>query len=111
MPTDDPSPAYFFARLSVTDVDTYRREYGRKVLSQLAAVGAKLLVASPSPTVLEGDWDATWTALIQFPSREVALRWYHSQDYAPLKRLRVEELTTGGAVVLFDAYKPPTAES
>ena len=55
MPHDTPNPAYFLAHLRVPDVDRYRREYGRKVVPQLAAVGGKLLVASPSPTVLEGD--------------------------------------------------------
>lgn len=111
MPHENPGPAYFIARLRVPDVDRYRREYGRKVLSQVAAVGGKLLVASPSPTVLEGDWDSTWTALIQFPDRAAALRWYQSPEYAPLKKLRLEELTTGGTAVLFDGYQPPAVES
>lgn len=111
MTHDPPSPAYFLARFRVPDVDRYRREYGREVLSQVAAVGAKLLVASSSPTVLEGDWESTWTALIQFPDRAAALRWYQSKEYAPLKKLRLEELTAGGAVVLFDGYQPPAAES
>lgn len=104
-------PVYFIARLRVPDVDRYRREYGRKVLSQVAAVGGKLLVASPSPTVLEGDDDSTWTAVIEFPDRAAALRWYQSQEYAPLKKLRLEELTTGGTVVLFDGYEPPGSEA
>ena len=111
MPPETPSPVYFIAHFRVPDVDTYRREYGRKVLSQVAAVGARLLVASPRPTVLEGDWESTWTAVIQFPDRAAALRWYQSQEYAPLKKLRLEELTTGGTVVLFDGYQPPAVES
>ncbi len=100
-------PVYLLAHLHVPDVEAYRREYGRKVMHQLSAVGARLLVASPSPTVLEGEWEATWTAVIRFPDREAAERWYRSEEYAPLKKLRVEELTTGGPVVLFDAFPPP----
>jgi uncharacterized protein (DUF1330 family) len=109
MPPETPNPAYVVAHFRVPDVDRYRREYGRQVLSQVAAVGAKLLVASPSSAVLEGDWESTWTAVIQFPDRAAALRWYHSQEYAPLKKLRLEELTTGGTVVLFDGYQPSSA--
>ena len=109
MPPDTSQPVYFIAHLRVPDTDRYRREYGRKLLPQLAAAGAKLLVASPSPTVLEGDWETTWTAVIQFPDRAAALRWYESAEYAPLKKLRIEELTTGGAAVMFDAYQPPQA--
>jgi uncharacterized protein (DUF1330 family) len=104
MQSEVPEPAYFIALLRVRDVATYRREYGLKVLPQLAAVGARLLVASPSPTVLEGDWESAWTVVIQFPNRATALRWYHSEEYAPLKTLRLEELTTGGTAALFDAY-------
>jgi uncharacterized protein (DUF1330 family) len=111
MPPETPRPAYLIAHFRVPDVETYRREYGREVLSQVAAVGAKLLVASPSPMVLEGHWESTWTAVIQFPDRAAALRWYQSQEYAPLKKLRLEQLTTGGTVVLFDGYQPPAAES
>ena len=111
MPPETPRPAYVIALLSVPDVDTYRREYGRKVLAQVAAAGATLLVASPSPAVLEGDWEPTWTAVIQFPDRAAALRWYQSGEYAPLKALRLEELTTGGTVALFEGYQPSAVES
>lgn len=111
MPPESPRPAYFIAHFRVPDIDRYRREYGREVLSQVAAVGGKLLVASPSPMVLEGDWESTWTAVIQFPDRAAALRWYQSPEYAPLKKLRLEELTTEGAVVLFEGYEPPTVKS
>ena len=109
MSPDAPQPAYFIAHFRVPDVARYRREYGRAVLSQVTAVGAKLLVASPSPMVLEGDWQPTWTAVIEFPDRAAALRWYQSREYAPLKQLRLEELTTGGTVALFDGYQPPSA--
>lgn len=111
MPPEIPQPVYLLALFHVPDVERYRREYGRKVLPQLAAVGARLLVASPTPAVLEGDWASTWTGVIQFPDRDAALRWYRSQEYAPLKKLRVEGLTTEGTVVLFDAYEPPASHA
>lgn len=109
MPPHAPPPAYFIALLQVSDIDAYRMEYGRKLLPQLAAAGAEVLVASPSPAVLEGDWASTWTVVIRFPDRAAALRWYESDAYAPLKKLRLEELSRGGSAVLFDGYQPPTA--
>lgn len=111
MPPDDRRPVYLIALLRVPDVDTYRREYGREVVAQVKAAGGMLLVASPSPTVLEGEWESSWTAVIQFPDRATALRWYQSNEYAPLKKLRVQELTTGGSVALFDGYQFPAASS
>ncbi len=107
MSPDTPQAAYFIAHLRVPDVDRYRSEYGRRVLPQLAAAGAKVLVASASPTVIEGGLEADWTVVIEFPDRAAALRWYHSAEYAPLKRLRLQELTTGGTAALFDAFVPP----
>ena len=109
MPPDTSNPVYFIALLRVPDIETYRREYGRKVLPLLAAIGAKVLVGSTGPTLLEGEWESTWTVLIQFPDRASAMRWYESEEYAPLKKLRLEELTTGGTAVLFEAYQGPTA--
>ena len=109
MPPDTSPPAYFLALLRVPDIETYRREYGRKVLPQLVAAGARVLVASACPTVLEGEWGSTWTALIQFPNQAAALRWYQSEDYAPLKKLRLEELTTGGAAAIFEGFQPSAA--
>ncbi len=111
MPPETPSPVYFLALLRVPNIEAYRRDYGRKVLRQLAAAGATLLVGSTTPIVLEGQWEATWTVLIQFPDRATALRWYQSEEYAPLKKLRLEELTTGGAAALFEAYQPPAGGS
>ena len=104
MTPDTSRPVYFIALLQVPDIDTYRREYGRRVRQQLFAAGAKLLLASPNPTVLEGEWEPTWTVVIEFPDRATALRWYSSEEYAPLKRLRLEELTSGGVAALFDAF-------
>lgn len=104
-------PVYFLARFRVPEVERYRREYGRKVLPQVAAVGGRLLVASDQPTVLEGEPEPTWTAVIEFPDRAAAMRWYESREYAPLKKLRLEELSTSGEAVLFDGYQLPVRGS
>jgi uncharacterized protein (DUF1330 family) len=103
-----PTPVYVLALLRVDDVEAYRREYGRPVLAQLEACGATLLVASAHPTILEGEFEATWTAVFKFPDRATAMRWYESAEYAPLKKRRMEELSAGGTVALFDEFvKPP----
>ncbi len=111
MPSESPTPVYFIAQLHAPDIDRYRHEYGRRVLAQVAEIGGKLLIASPSPTVLEGDYAATWTAVIEFPDRATALRWYDSPDYAPLKTLRLTELTTEGTAALFDGYPMPAGDA
>jgi uncharacterized protein (DUF1330 family) len=111
MPDTSSKPVYILAQLRVADVEAYRRRYGRPVLAQLEAHGAQLLIASGDPAVLEGDFEATWTALFRFPDRATAMRWYESTEYAPLKKLRIEELSAGGSVALFDEFARPPATS
>jgi uncharacterized protein (DUF1330 family) len=41
-------------------------------------------------TRLEGDWQPRAVTILEFPSYEQALAWYHSPEYAPLRALRME---------------------
>ena len=41
----------------------------------------------------EGEWNGNWTVVIQFPSMESAVAFYESEGYAPLRALRIDELT------------------
>lgn len=109
MPAENPQPAHLLAHFHVPDIVAHRREYGRKVVQQLATYGAVLLVASPSPTVLEGDRKSGWTVVIQFPDHTTVLRRYKSEEYAPLKKLRLDELVTGGTIAIFNGYQPTAA--
>lgn len=47
-----------------------------------------MLSVDESPKVLEGECDCTRTVLLEFPSEEQALSWYHSVDYQALSRHR-----------------------
>ena len=41
-------------------------------------------------TTLEGEWHPTkGVVILEFPSAEQALAWYQSEEYAPLKALRL----------------------
>lgn len=56
-------------------------------------------------TVLEGDWrPAKGVTILEFPSYDQALAWYHSPEYAPLLALR----TTLGRfdTILVDGVSP-----
>ena len=41
-----------------------------------------------------------WTVLLKFPSNTTALDFINSEAYAPLKDLRINELTTGNQIIL-----------
>jgi len=42
---------------------------------------------------------------MKFSSKELAYACINSKEYAPLAALRINELTTGGNVLLIPAYK------
>lgn len=46
------------------------------------------LAVERSPEVLEGEWPATQTVLVEFPSVEAARAWYTSDEYQAAARLR-----------------------
>lgn len=93
-------PAYLIIQLKVKDFQKYLDQYGKPVFSQLSKLGAEFLVTSAEAETLEGESFGNWTVLIRFPSRETAIEWYESDDYAPLKSARVKELTSGGNMIL-----------
>jgi len=74
------------------------------VLDQFRKAGAEILAATPQPEVLEGGWKSNWTVLIRFPSMEAARSFYDSEEYAPFRSIRVDELTNEGSVVMVEGF-------
>lgn len=99
-------PAYLIGRLNVKDHEDYMNRYAMPVLEQFRAAGAEILAASPRPDVLEGEWKSNWTVLIRFPSMEAARKFYNSDEYAPFRSLRVNELTNEGTALLVEGFDP-----
>jgi len=82
-------PAYLVATLEVSDLNAYFENYGGPVFPMLANAGAEILVGTPSVNTLEGDYDATWTAIVRFPTMDALEAWYNSAEYqaiAPARR-------------------------
>lgn len=99
-------PGYLIAQLDVPDLDVYFEKYATPTIAQLEAAGAEILVATPNASTLEGEWSGNWTVVIRFPSLEAARNWYESDEYDPLKRIRTQEVTSGGNVALAEAFNP-----
>jgi uncharacterized protein (DUF1330 family) len=95
-------PAYLIATIRPKNLGEYLERYGMPVLPLLNEAGAEVLVASASPDVLEGGWDCTWTVVIRFPSKTIAMEWYNSAGYLPFRTLRMNELTESGSLVMVE---------
>jgi uncharacterized protein (DUF1330 family) len=99
-------PAYLVVQFELKNQEDYLQRYGLPMLAMFEDRGAEVLAVSPAPVVLEGEWAGNWTAVVRFPSMQVAEDWYQSSEYQPLKELRINELTDSATAVLVDGFDP-----
>ena len=82
-------PAYVVAQVKISNPDAMG-SYASQVTAVTESYGGRYLWAGPGVENLEGDWHPDGVAIIEFPSREAAQRWYDSPEYAAVKGLRQE---------------------
>jgi len=91
--------AYVLVDIEVTDPGPYE-DYRRQVPPLVEKYGGKYLVRGGDLEVLEGDWTPKRLVVIEFPSVEMAKGFYDSQEYGPLKELRIK--ATNSKMVLVE---------
>ena len=91
--------AYFVVNIEVTDAKGFE-DYRQQVVEVLEAYDGKYLVRGGKFEVLEGQWNPNLMVVVEFPSMERALEFYHSERYAPLLKLRLD--STNSDLVLVD---------
>jgi uncharacterized protein (DUF1330 family) len=64
------------------------RAYGQAAAPTLDEHGATVLVVDRRPEVLEGEWPATQTVVLEFESVDAARAWYTSGAYQAAAKLR-----------------------
>lgn len=93
--------AYLVADVTVTNPEPYI-EYQRKVPAIVAQYGGKYLVRAGAMHPREGDLGIRRLVVVEFESMDAALRFYESDDYAPLLKLRKE--TTQSHLAFFEGF-------
>jgi uncharacterized protein (DUF1330 family) len=91
-----------FCQEAVTDLAGLQA-YSQAAGPTLAGRDFQVRVVSDSPETVEGDWRPGRVVVLEFPSREDALAWYHSPEYAEIKKLRFAA-TRGSAGVLVETF-------
>lgn len=76
-------------RVEVLDAEKLQ-QYLDAVSPTIEQHGGRYHVVTGSAEVLEGEWHPPALVVFEFPSRERALAWWDSGEYAPLKALRRE---------------------
>lgn len=98
-------PGYVVANYTITNPEGYE-PYVPAVVPTIVAAGGEILVADLESESPEGDTGDV-TVVLRFESKEAALAWYKSPEYAEAKPLRTEN--SEGVFMITDGFVPPTA--
>ncbi len=79
--------AYVIVRIQVDDPEKFQK-YREAVSPNIKAFGGDYAVRGSEIEVLEGSDDGRRLVVLEFPSKEQALTWWNSPEYAEVKALR-----------------------
>ncbi|WP_370978275.1 DUF1330 domain-containing protein [Agaribacterium sp. ZY112] len=63
--------------------------YTEQVTPMLAEIGARYLTRTDDIELIEGDNKPQFSVVVEFPSKEVALAFYNSEEYLPYRTARL----------------------
>lgn len=104
MTTKKQKPAYFVASHQVLDRETLNEIYVPKAVDCLNKFDVEILVVNESVEVVEGQTGHDRLVILRFPSREEAMRWYHSPEYQSMIHLRLNSVD--GFLLLAEGLAP-----
>lgn len=88
----------------IVDIDIHDaaglEEYRQQVPATVTKYGGRFIVRGGKYERLEGDWQPKRLVLLEFPSVEQAKRWYDSDEYRPLKAMRLK--ASNGNLILVE---------
>jgi len=79
--------AYVIYQSEVLNPKKYEA-YKSAVSPNIVAAGGRYLVRGGDPESLEGAAPLRRTVILEFPSRQAVLVWYHSDEYREIRKLR-----------------------
>jgi uncharacterized protein (DUF1330 family) len=89
-------PAYFFVDIREIRDAAKMDEYRSRVAPTVEKFGGRYLVRGGPFEVVEGAYQPVRLAMLEFPSMDQARRWYDSEEYRELKRLRLSATVSNG---------------
>ena len=89
---------YLIGTIDIKNPEAYK-EYLAKVTDIVKKFGGEYLVRAGEYTVMEGKWDYSRNVVIKFPSYEKALEWYNSEEYKPVRQIRLDN-SVGNQIII-----------
>ena len=86
------------AQLKETNPENYK-EYVTKVSDVVKKFDGEYLVRNGEHQVVEGKDNFPRIVIIKFPTYERALEWYHSDEYKPVKDIRLQNSEGSNIIV------------
>jgi uncharacterized protein (DUF1330 family) len=91
-------PAYIVTEIEVLDKERYE-DYKKMSPVSIKAFGGRFIVRGGQTETLEGTWNPKRFVIVEFPTLEIAKKWWSSDEYGPAKKLRQETSQTQMFVV------------
>jgi uncharacterized protein (DUF1330 family) len=89
---------YVIVNIDVKNPEAYK-EYIDKVKPIVEKFGGEYLVRAGEYKVIDGEWKYPRTIIIKFSSYEKALEWYNSEEYQPVKPIRLANSVANGIII------------
>ena len=90
--------AYLIAQINVINEESYK-EYLKNVTSIVQKYGGEYIVRAGKFKTMLGEWQYKRNVIIKFPSYEIAMKWYNSEEYFPIRKIR-EENSEGNVIII-----------
>ena len=90
--------SYVIAQVNITNKELYE-EYKKNAAPLVTKFGGKFLVRGGKFEKLLGNWDYERRVVIQFPSYEQGLKWYNSEEYKSVRKIR-ENNSLGNVIIV-----------
>lgn len=92
-------PAYMlFDNLEVRDPRKLE-QYKTLAAPVVARFGGRYVVLGGPAERREGSWAPTFPVMIEFPDADAARRWYDSEEYRPIRALRLEAVRSSAVLL------------
>ena len=91
-------PGFAIFNIDVKRPKEYK-EYVEKVKPIAERYGGEYNIRGGESKIVEGSWAYPRTVVIKFPSYEKALEWYNSEEYKPIKQIRLDNSVANGIII------------
>lgn len=96
-------PAYIVAHIEVTDPQKFD-EYRAAVPAVIEKYGGRYVVRGGTIENVENDIGVSRLTIVEYDDMEAAKRFYHSEEYAPL--IKIRKASTNSSLAFVEGYAP-----